>query len=94
MNNEHLVSICVVCAHANHSRRTGFPLVCPKLKLPCMAIEPCHVQNNQQELIQVASDNNGRLPLLYADELFLGVMAMACHELVKKGVDVTKGTVY
>lgn len=94
MNNEQLVSICVVCAHANHSRGTGFPLVCPKLNMPCMALDSCHLKNNQQELISVAVKNNGRLPLLYADHAFLNVMANACHAFVRKGIDVTKGTVY
>lgn len=94
MNNEQLVSICVVCAHANHSRGTGFPLVCPKLNMPCMALDSCHVLNNRQELISVSEKNNGRLPLLYADEAFLDLMAQTCHQLVRLGVDVTKGTVY
>ena len=94
--NEMMINRCVVCAHTNEMKSKSFPVVCPNLQMPCMAIDSKYVLNEEEaeKMIQVAAKNKGRAPMEYIDQTFLKNMRDGYHTILKSGIDITKMPVY
>lgn len=87
MTNQQKVLICITCVKHNHNKT--FPVVCPRMKMPCMAIDPKYIQlgtPNPIEKLAPGINSEGRVTTPYIDPSFVQTMLKNFETLKAKGI--------
>lgn len=87
------VQICVTCCQVNSQNSKTLPLVCPKINMPCLAIDPKYIipKISEEMVIFLSEFNEGngkaRIPIdcKYIDSDFVKTRCNAFTELSKLG---------
>ena len=63
------IKICVTCCQINSQSRKSLPFICPRLQIPCLAINPAWLSTEEKlkemmlEISSRASDDPERIPM-------------------------------
>lgn len=85
--------ICIGCCQINSQNSKTLPLICPRINMPCMAIEPKYLMPKiSEEMVTFLGEVNKdsekvRIPIdcKYIDQDFVKTRCSAFSDLAKQG---------
>ncbi len=94
--NPEYVQICITCCKINNENKKTLPMICPKIQMPCLAIEPKYlIPKIDENFIKYLAGYNiahntkeNRVPIdsKYIDKNFVESRCAAFDDLQKKGM--------
>lgn len=81
------VAICIGCVTAKQAREHKFPIICPKLGIPCLAIRPDFVDDEvkREQMVYRFIDGIPCNECSILDEHFISEMGRAEKKLIQDG---------
>ncbi len=90
MNNQIQIAICVGCVCAKIKNHHKFPIICPKINLPCLAIRPDIMDNSEKREKMVRNNLNGIEcnDYNFLDKEYINAMKKAERKLLREHIIV------